>query len=151
MSIKLIAWLVSVVLTAVLAYHQGSLAPELAAEKNVANQEGAQLQKDTADVGITQKEAKDYEHAVAVPDPIPLPDVRVCYYKPAPTVSSSHPTAPRVDAGPAVRTEPAQDPQPGPNIAPAIATEGREANAQVNGLQDYIKRVCRAGEPRPSG
>jgi hypothetical protein len=151
MNIKAIAWLVSVVLTALIAYHQGSLAPKLAAAKAGEKQQAGELAKDTKDAGIVNQEAKTYEHAQTDLDPIPLPDVRVCYYKPAPTpVPRGNPPATLAHGATAIRAEPRADLEPGPNISPAIAGEGHKADAQVAGLQDYINRVCLAGAPRPS-
>lgn len=90
-----------------------------------------------AAIPVIAKEGDDYAKAVATP-PVDPPHVWVCPH--APAAASDVRRAPA--AGPAPDA-PAHVPDPAPrDIGPAIVTVGADADAQVKGLQDYIRDVC---------
>lgn len=126
-------------------YHFGTLAPKLAAAKTELKQEAAEQKKDTKDEATVAQEGKTYAAAKdddPALDPVRLPDVRVCYYAALTRVQSAGATGSGAHAPAEVRPGPAQNPDPGPNITPSIVHVGNIANAQVEGLQDYIAKVC---------
>ena len=69
--------------------------------------------------------------------PIATPVVRLCYYKANP-VPNPTPTAGGSNVAPSVREEPVA----GPDIGRPILIQGRNADAEITGLQTYIKNVC---------
>lgn len=93
------------------------------------------------DVGTVVAEGSTYDRETSAPLNTPAPSIRVC---PAPRkVPPASPAGPKVDAAGPLRGDDTQ-------IAPAIVWDstptvvaGRDADAQVAGLQDYIVRVCR--------
>jgi hypothetical protein len=84
----------------------------------------------------TNTQIEDTLHAAEIA-PITAPVVRVCYYKASP-VPNSTPTA----GGPDVSTPVREEPVAGPDIGRPVLTQGRNADAQIAGLQAYIAKVC---------
>lgn len=130
-------------------YHFGGQGTKLTVAKTELKQEAAEQKKDTKDQVTVAQEGKTYAAAKAddpALDPVRLPDVRVCYYAPLTRVQSAGAAGSGAHAPAEVRPGPPKDPDPGPNITPAVVHVGNVANAQVEGLQDYIAKVCQ-GKP----
>jgi len=130
-------------------YHQGGLACTVKANTATVKTQSAELVQAHADAATIATEAKTYAQAVDIP-PVDPPHVSVCYYR-TPAAPLPRPAA----AGPGAHAAPdvpgaapaAPEPVPGPDIGPGLLELATQANAQVAGLQDYIAKVCRAGQP----
>jgi hypothetical protein len=131
-------------------WHFGGQAPKLAAAKQELKQEAAEDTKRTTDQTTVAQEAKTYEAATDPLAPLPAPVVRLCYNSTTPAVPSAHPAGPGAH-GPV----PVPDAGGGDSHLPTyvqwntrpLVQIGRNADAQVAGLQDYITRVCQAHAP----
>lgn len=138
MSSTAIAWLVTLVAAFLFGYHQGRLGIEVhdAREviKQVAHNESAQKIEDST-IAI---EAKAYDDLLL--EPVPAPVVRLCTN--ARAVPASRPAALAAHAEAPGREPDQPDLIQGPDIGRPLVTAGRDADAQIAGLQDYITRVC---------
>lgn len=143
MNATAIAWLVSLVAAFAVGYHFGGLGPKLkdaSAAAKVERQEVTTLQSDAARIN---QEAKTFENAQdPALDPIPAPSVRLCHYTRAPSVDASPSAGPGAPAPVPLRAA-----DPGPDIGPGLRAIGRQADAQVAGLIDYIYHVCPVKAP----
>lgn len=128
-----------------LCYHQGSLAPQLAEAKKELKVDARADAKRATDSKTVAEEAKTYEAATDPLKPVDAPHVSVCYYAPA---AAPVPAARAPGSGTAAPTPlpTATPPTPvsGPDIGRPSVQVGRDADAQVVGLLDYIERVCQA-------
>lgn len=99
------------------------------------------LQKDEDAV---KTEGITYETIIAAPPPVG-PPVRLCHDTPHPPSVPAAPVArPKADAPPAVPATAGGDPEKGPDLGPELRANTRQADAQVAGLQAYIRTVCLA-------
>jgi hypothetical protein len=115
--------------------HRGAKECKAADVAAVATQEAHNadvVKTDTA----TNTQIEDTLHAAQIA-PIAAPVVRLCYYKASPLPNPT-PTTSGPDVSPTVREEPVA----GPDIGRPILTQGRNADAQIAGLQSYITKVC---------
>ena len=136
--------IVLLVLTFLAGMHFGKLQPELAQAKTEIRSEAAADAKAINDQAIVAQEAKTYEAATdPALSPVRAPHVSVCYYAPL----QGHAAGSGVDAGPPVRAANPPDPVPGPDIGQPLVQIGHNADAQLEGLRDYIARVCLSGKP----
>lgn len=127
-------------------YHFGGLAPKLACVQAQVKTEALAQAKRTKDTATVAEEAKTYDAATDPVQPLPAPVVRVCRAPPAPAAVPNaaasgfraHEATPLPAAAP-------RDPLPGPDIGRPVVQAGRDADAQIAGLQDYIAKVCEAG------
>jgi hypothetical protein len=153
MSYKVVGWLLLLAAWSGFCYWQGGQGTRL----EVATQQetiDAKLETKRAnDETIVQKEGTTYAKATAAPIPDAVaPVVSVCYYRTAPAVPSARPAGSGAHEPAAVPNAGGGDPYlPAPtlirwNTKPLVRI-GRDADAQVAGLQDYINRVCLAKAP----
>lgn len=138
LAIEIIAGLLLVWGTVTYLEHRGAAACKAANALAVTAQEARNAAKAAVDAQTINQEAQTYHEATsAAPDPTPA---LVCvrkYAAPRP-VSETATARPRND-GPT--DLPAPD-RPGFDPGPRLTPIGREADARVTYLQDYIARVC---------
>lgn len=134
-----------------LCYHQGGQGTRLAVADVRVKQDTAAAKTLAKDQTTVAQEAKTYEAAVADPGPVPAPVVRLCYYRTAPaavpraTAAGSGP-----DASPDLRAAaaaPLASPVAGADIGKPLIAIPHACDAQVAGLQDYIRHVCAVNGP----
>ncbi|MDB6107824.1 MAG: hypothetical protein JWO52_7823 [Gammaproteobacteria bacterium] len=120
--------------------HRGAAKCVAADKAEVAVQTVHKATVEATEAAVVVEEKQTYDQAVDRPLVRPI-NVSLCGA--APAVVRPAPTAgPRADAapaGPAGHRDPAV---PGPDIGPGLQRTGQQADAQIIGLQDYIKRVC---------
>lgn len=137
--------LAAVLLVFFAGYHVGGLAPKLSnAKAEIKTALAAQQQTHTDETTIAQ-EAKAYEDARLAP--IAAPAVRVCEYSPAGAVRSPAAAGSGAHAPAAVDRTTEVPAVPGPDIGPGLMRAAAIATAQVTALQDYVAKVCLAGDP----
>jgi len=101
----------------------------------------AQTHQKQQDAVIT--EGKTYAATTSAPPPAG-PPVRLCDAPhPAPVPATATPR-PSPDAAPAVPAEAGGDPAQRPDVGPDLRANARDADAQIAGLQAYIREVCLA-------
>lgn len=106
----------------------------------------AQDQKDAQTLqkqqGAVQTEGITYEQIVAAPPPVG-PPVRLCHdtLHPAPVPAAAS-TGRTANGAPAVPAEAGGDSQR--DLGPDLRANARKADAQITGLQAYIRDVCLA-------
>lgn len=145
MKTETIALLIALALAFGMGWHFGRQGLELKDTKQLASSESATIQKTSRDQVTVAGEAKTYEDAIDPLAPIPGPIVRLCIA--APAVPSAHPAGPGAHAAAAVRAADPQLPAVVDWDSKPVVRQGRVANAQVAGLQDYITHVCQAHAP----
>lgn len=136
----LVGFIISIAAAAAIGYHFGGQSCRLADATAVTKQEAHNEAKAATDAQTINQEAQTYHAATtAAPDPTPA---LVCVRKyTAPRPLSETATARPRDDGPT--DLPAPD-RPGFDPGPKLAPIGREADARVTYLQNYIARVCLA-------
>jgi hypothetical protein len=117
--------------------HRGAAKCIAADAAAVAKQEVHVAVKGELDAKTINDEARVFKNVLAEPAPIDVPHVRLCHYTPAALPRAAAPR-PLPDAAPAGRS---QD-QGTPDLGPPLVKVGRDSDAQVIGLQDYVKNVC---------
>jgi hypothetical protein len=110
------------------------------AKANAVEQKKENIQH-TADVGVVQREGQKYVETIGAPLTIAAPVIRLCPALSGETVSATASAGPEAHAEASVRggdTEQSTfwDSTP-------VVKAGRDANAQIAGLQEYITKVCR--------
>lgn len=128
-------------------YHQGGKSCRNQVQTEKAHQETEQAKTDVRNAHEVAREEREYHETISRPvDPVPA--VRLCRPRSAPVPTPRAPTEGAHEA-PLDRSDHPHDDQegPGPDIGPELVTAGRNADAQVKGLQDYILNVCL--KPRP--
>lgn len=140
-------WAVLVILVIVgFAWHERSLGVRRCEKADAL----ASSQQDLTDARTHQKqqdavitEGKTYAATTSAPPPAGAP-VRLCDAPhPAPVPAATAPS-PRVDAAPAVPAEAGRDSAQRPDVGPDLRANARDADAQIAGLQAYIREVCLA-------
>ena len=121
--------------------HEGAKGCREADTKAASNQAIKVAQQTGAAAEITKQEAQNYVEAIS--QPIVAPVVRVCVAKANPSAVLHPPSpSPLPDAAPSI-SQPARSDSQGRDIGAAVESVGRDADAQVAALQDYVNRVCR--------
>lgn len=109
-------------------------------EKASALEEGKQATQYTADQRTVSNEGKTYE-AAKTASVAPAPVIRLCPKLPRQTVQVASGTRPKADAK--ASSGGGDSPQPALWDSTPVVKAGRDADAQISGLQDYILYVCR--------
>jgi hypothetical protein len=126
--------------------HQGALGCLNANQLAVSTQQTRAVINIAIDQTDVRNEVSAYVDTIRLPVVVPrdVPRVRCVRDPPAPTVPTDHSTGPVGDAGHqlraadrAVAAQPADEDLSGPAL-----TIGRDANAQIKALKDYINHVC---------
>jgi len=91
------------------------------------------------DAKLVNSEAASYAQTLALPAPADSPHVSLCHYTPA-SVPQTAAARPRTDEPAADRT--ADTLAAAPDLGPALVKLGVNADAQMHGLQTYIREVC---------
>ena len=109
-------------------------------EKASAIEESKQATQYTADQGTVSNEGKTYEAAKTAPV-APAPVIRLCPKLPRQTVQGAPSAGPQADG----KASGGADDSQGVTVwdTTALVKAGRDADAQITGLQDYILNVCR--------
>lgn len=84
--------------------------------------------------------------AAAQASPVAAPVVRLCNPPPR-SVPATTPARPEPDGEAPIRGLDSSNAVPGPDIGRPLVQSGRDADAQVIALQDYIQHVCRVEAP----
>lgn len=144
LSTRVMLFVLSHAVAMLLGWHFGRQGLEVKQQKAEIAQERAQDKKRSTDRGTIAQEGKTYENAGL--DPLPSPVVRLCYSPAAAPVPGSRAPGLAPHAAASSRSADPVPDTPGPNIGPTLVRTGHVADAQVIGLQDYITRVCLAGQ-----
>src|SRR6266404_9496551 len=109
-------------------------------EKASAIEEGKQATQYTADQGTVSNEGKTYEAAKTAPI-APAPVIRLCPHLPRQAVQAAPSAGSQADG----KAPGGADDSQGVTVwdTTALVKAGRDADAQITGLQDYILNVCR--------
>lgn len=118
---------------------QGCVQADIKATEVQDKKDAQTLQKDQVAV---KDEGATYEQTIAAPPPVG-PPVRLCKQANPPRVQAAAAAGPKADAAPAVSAEAGGDTQ-APDIGPDLRENVRQADAQVAGLEAYIRDVCLA-------
>jgi hypothetical protein len=119
--------------------------------KCVAADTKAEAKQDEKDAQTHQKqqdavisEGTTYAAIIAAPPPVG-PPVRLCHDTPHPAPVPATPAArPGSNDPPAIPAASGGDSQKGPDVGPDLRANDRKADAQVSGLQAYVRDVCLA-------
>lgn len=125
-------------------WHFGGQSGKLADTAHVAQQEAGVIKQTASDTAQINDEAKHYADAQLVP--VSAPAVSLCHYTPA-AVPRAAAAGPLPHAAAELPAANPPNPVPGPDIGRPLVSIGRDANAQVAALQDYINHVCRVPAP----
>ncbi len=154
MSYKTVAICLLFVAWSALCYRQGGARQRLEVAQSTLKRESGQIATLQSDQKTVTQEAETYANATtaAIPDAA-APVVSVCYYRTAPAaLPSAHPAGPLSHEAAPVPAARGGDPAvPVATVrrwdTKPVVQIGRDANAQVAGLQDYIAKVCQARAP----
>ena len=137
-------WVVVVVLVIVgFAWHERSLGAAKcvqADERAAAAQEGHNAAVLAQGTTTVYQEASDYHEAVSAP--IAHPVHVVCESPRTRGVPQAAPTGPVSNGAPALPGPDHAAAVPDESLGPELQAVGRDADAQVRELQDYVRRVC---------
>lgn len=137
LALEIVAGVVLVIATVLYLEHRGAAACKAADVEAVTKQETINEAKESKAIIEITDEDKTYHEAVTAP--VDAPVVRVCRNQASPVLpTTTSPSGPNVQ--PPIRTELIE----GPDIGKPILTEGRNADAQVKALQEYVTKVCLA-------
>ncbi len=137
-------WIVVIALVIVgFAWHERSLGAAKciqADERAAATQEGHNATILAQGVTTVYQEASEYHEAVSAP--IARPVHVVCEPSHPSLMSQAATTRPVSDGTPALPGSDHSAPVPDESLGPELQAVGRDADAQVRELQDYVRRVC---------
>jgi hypothetical protein len=120
--------------------HQGAQSCVRADNAAVARDEQKAASDYAKGVTTVFQEASTYDAAIHAPVDRPI-HVSVCQPSRGSTPAQDPTPAGVADAAPAVRTASEADPVQR-DVGPELQAVGRDANAEVIGLQGYIREVC---------
>lgn len=143
-----VLWIVILVITAIglvggYTWHErriGARECTQGVKEATAKEDTREQVQHAADVVTVQKEGKSYEEAVVAPIK-PAPIVWVCPPVHQETVPAAATAGPETNAKAPVRGE--DQSRPTAWDSTLVVKDGRDANAQIEGLQDYIRNVCK--------
>jgi hypothetical protein len=139
-----LVWIVLAVLIVLgFSWHErriGAAGCELNVKAADAAAEVKEEKQHSADVGTVQKEGTTYAVTIAAPV-LPAPIIRLCPDLHVPPLQASAVGGPETHAEAADRGE--DSGQPATWDSTPVVRAGRDADAQIAGLQDYILKVCR--------
>jgi hypothetical protein len=119
-------------------FYVGRLQPELKDARATVSQMTQNQAKAVTEAGTINQEAATYAKTLADPAPVDAPHVSLCHYAPAAVPKTTTPR-PGADEAPAVRKP---DPSPPRDVGPPLVKIGRDSDAHVKALQDYITKIC---------
>lgn len=139
LTLEIVAALFLVWGTVLYLEHRGAAACREADAVAVTRQEARNAAQAADDTQLIHEEAQAYAQTLSAPDPIDVPDVRLCHYPAAavPQAAPARPGAPAAAANGATNPPVAE-----PDLGPPLVKLGRNADAQVRALQAYIREVC---------
>lgn len=136
--IEIVAFLAMVGGFALYERHQGAVKCVAADVAAVTKEETHEAVKAATHAKTINEEAQTYANTVAAPDPIDSPHVSLCHYTPTALPSAPAPRPLPHEATPSGKS----DPPPAVDVGPPLVKVGVDVDAQVKGLQDYIRNVC---------
>jgi len=145
--LKVPPWVIEAVLAILLIIgfalyerHQGARSCEVNDKAAVAKDEQKAASDYAKGVTTVFQEAATYDAAIRAPVDRPI-RFSVCQPSRRGPATQDPAPSPGTDAATPVRTESAPD-SVQRDVGPELLTVGRDADAQIAGLQDYISRVC---------
>jgi hypothetical protein len=140
-TVKAVLILVAVLACFAAGYYLRDLQDTTHTQAAVIKQTAANQKTEARDDGTIAIEEKAYDDAIL--QPVAAPVVRLCVASAA-AVSQTTAPAGRPHATAAGGAEHQPDFVQGPDIGRPLVTAGRDADALIAGLQDYVAKVCRA-------